>query len=160
MWKRCIARWYHFCLSSCSHAGLVDECMCLYASMPRDNMTPAKLEHYTCTWLTFLSVLAIYRRQRIWWWQCLVKPQVAAWRALLSAWRINGNVQIAKHTAKQILEMEPENAGGYVLLQTSKLLIATCMSVRVLNSRERKKVQRNSRVAPLLKWIMRCICLQ
>jgi hypothetical protein len=31
--------------------------------------------------------------------------------------------------------------------------------VRMLNSRERKKMQRNSRVAPGLKWIMRCIRL-
>jgi pentatricopeptide repeat protein len=34
-------------LSACSHAGLVDEGMHLYASMFRDYMIPAKLEHYT-----------------------------------------------------------------------------------------------------------------
>jgi pentatricopeptide repeat protein len=35
-------------LSACSHAGLVDEGMLLYASMIRHYMIPAKLEHYTC----------------------------------------------------------------------------------------------------------------
>jgi hypothetical protein len=47
--------------------------------------------------------------------------------------------------------MEPENAAGYVLLSTSMLLLATGISVRMLNSRERKKMQRNSQVAPVLK---------
>jgi pentatricopeptide repeat protein len=38
-----------FCLlSACSHAGLVDEGMHLYASMIRDYMISGKLEHYTC----------------------------------------------------------------------------------------------------------------
>jgi hypothetical protein len=46
--------------------------------------------------------------------------------------------------------MEPENAAGYVLLSTS-MLLATGISVRMLNSRETKKMQRNSQVAPGLK---------
>ncbi len=79
------------------------------------------------------------------------KPQVAASRALLSACRINGNVQIARHIAKQILEMEPEMLLVMDCCQTSTLLLATCMSVRVLNGRERKKLERNGRVASGLK---------
>ncbi len=35
-------------LSACSHAGLVDEGMRLYASMIKDYMIAAELEHYTC----------------------------------------------------------------------------------------------------------------
>ncbi|CAK9859193.1 unnamed protein product [Sphagnum jensenii] len=35
-------------LSACSHAGLVDEGMCCYASMVTDYMISAKLEHHTC----------------------------------------------------------------------------------------------------------------
>jgi pentatricopeptide repeat protein len=35
-------------LSACSHAGLVDEGMCCYASMATVHMISAKLEHYTC----------------------------------------------------------------------------------------------------------------
>jgi hypothetical protein len=44
------------------------------------------------------------------------EPDVAAWMALLSACRIHGNVEMADCVAKQILEMEPENAVSYVLL--------------------------------------------
>jgi pentatricopeptide repeat protein len=51
-------------LSAYSHAGQVDEGMRLYASMIKDYMIAAELEHYTCM-VTFLAVLAIFRRQRI-----------------------------------------------------------------------------------------------
>jgi hypothetical protein len=35
-------------LSACSHAGLVDEGICCYASVVTDYMISAKLEHHTC----------------------------------------------------------------------------------------------------------------
>jgi hypothetical protein len=38
--------------------------------------------------------------------------------ALLGACRIHGNVEIAERVAKQILEMDPENAVSYVLLSS------------------------------------------
>jgi len=44
------------------------------------------------------------------------KPHVAAWMALLGACRICGNVEIPECVAKHILEMEHDNATGYVLL--------------------------------------------
>ncbi len=43
--------------------------------------------------------------------------------------------------------------------QTSTLLLATGISGRILNGRQRKKVQRNSQVTPDLNWIMRSIQL-
>jgi hypothetical protein len=56
--------------------------------------------------------------------------------ALLVDYTIHGNVEMAECVAK-ILEMEPENAAG----QTSMLLLATGVSVQMLNHRERKEVQ-------------------
>jgi len=53
-------------LSACSHEGLVDEGMWCYASMVTEYMISAKSEQYT------LAMLAIYRRQKIWSWQCPV----------------------------------------------------------------------------------------
>jgi hypothetical protein len=58
-------------LSACSHEGLVDEGMWCYASMVTEYMISAKSEP-TPVWSTFLAVLAIYRRQKIWSWQCPV----------------------------------------------------------------------------------------
>jgi hypothetical protein len=67
-------------------------------------------------------------------------------RLLPTACRIHGNLEMGEHVAKQIFEMEPENVAGYVLL-----LMPTGISVRMLNSRERKEVKRNSGVAHELK---------
>ncbi len=44
------------------------------------------------------------------------KPYVPAWRALLAACKIHGNVEMVERVAKQFLELEPENAVDYVLL--------------------------------------------
>jgi len=130
-------------LSACSHAGLVDEGMQLYASMIRHYMIPAKLEHYTCM-VDLLGYVGRLQEAENMIMAMPCKQQVAAWRALLSARRNHGNVQMAKHVAKQILDLEPENVAGYGLLSTSMLLLATGISVRMLNIRERKKVQGNN----------------
>ncbi len=102
-------------LSACSHSGLVDEGMHCYASMVTDYMISAKLEHYTC------MVDLLGRAGRLQEAENMVmavpcKPHVAAWMALLGACRIRGNVEMAERVAKQILEMEPNNAAVYVLL--------------------------------------------
>ncbi len=44
------------------------------------------------------------------------KPYVPAWRALLAACKIHGNVEMGERVAKQFIELEPENAVDYVLL--------------------------------------------
>jgi len=78
------------------------------------------------------------------------KPQVAASRALLSACRINGNVQIAKHIAKQILEMEPENAAGYILL--SNIYIAAS-NMHLCESVERQRKEKGAKKQSGCSWI-------
>jgi pentatricopeptide repeat protein len=102
-------------LSACSHAGLVVEDLCCYASMSTIHRISAKLEHYTC--MVDLLGCAGYLQEA----ENMIKampynPNVAVWMALLSACRIHGNVEMAEHVAKQVLELEPENATGYVLL--------------------------------------------
>jgi pentatricopeptide repeat protein len=75
----------------------------------------AKLEHYTC--MVDLLGRAGHLQEA----ENMIKampynPNVAVWMALLGACRIHGNVERAEHVAKQVLELEPENATGYVLL--------------------------------------------
>jgi pentatricopeptide repeat protein len=43
------------------------------------------------------------------------KPHFATWMALLSACRIHKNVEMGERIAKQVIELESENAAGYVL---------------------------------------------
>ncbi len=106
---------HRFLLSACSHAGLVVEGLCCYASMSTIHKISAKLEHYTC------MVDLLGRAGDLQQAENMIKampynPNVAVWMALLGACRIHGNVEMAEHVAKQVLELEPENATGYVLL--------------------------------------------
>jgi pentatricopeptide repeat protein len=102
-------------LSACSDAVLVDEGVHLYGSMIRDYMIPAKLEHYTCM-VDLLGRAGHLQEAENMVMAMPCKPQVAAWMALLGTCRIHGDVEMAEHVAKRVLEMEPENAAGYVLV--------------------------------------------
>jgi hypothetical protein len=89
-------------LSVCRHAGLADEGMHCYASMITDSMIPINLKHYSCMVGP-----------------CAVVTLVASQIALLGACRIHGNVEMGEHFAKQVLQLEPENTAGYVLLSNT-----------------------------------------
>ncbi len=137
-------------LSACSHAGLVDEGMHLYASMLRDYMISAKSEHYTC--MIDLLGCAGHLQEA----ENIIKampctPSVLHGRLCLVLaefmviWRWQNVLlnEFLKWSRKMPLVM--------YCCQTSTLLLATGISVRMLKGRERKKVQRNSQVAPGLK---------
>jgi pentatricopeptide repeat protein len=102
-------------LSACSHAGLVDEGMRCYASMSTVYLISAKLEHYTCM-IDLLGLAGHLQKAENMTKAMPHKPHVNAWKALLSACRNHGNVEMGECVAKQIVELEPENASGYVLL--------------------------------------------
>ena len=44
------------------------------------------------------------------------EPHAVTWRALLGACRIHRNEDLAIYAAKQILKLDPEDAGTYILL--------------------------------------------
>jgi pentatricopeptide repeat protein len=85
--------------SACSHAGLVDEAMHLYASMIRDYRNHTKLEHYNCM-VDLLGRAHHLQEAENMVLEMPYKPQVAAWMALLGACRIHGNVEMAEHVTK------------------------------------------------------------
>ncbi len=65
------------------------------------------------------------------------KPHVAASTTFFSACRIHGYLEIGECVTQWVLEMEPENAEGYVLLSFPPL---SSLSVSLLNSRGRKEM--------------------
>jgi pentatricopeptide repeat protein len=136
-------------LSACSHAGLVDEGMCLYASMIRDYMIPAKLEHYTCM-VDLLGRAGHLQEAENMIMAMPCKPQAAAWMALLGACRIHGNVGMAERVAKRILEMESENAAVYVLLSN---IYAAAGNRHLCENVERQRKERGAKKQPGRTWI-------
>lgn len=102
-------------LSACSHAGLVDWGKDYFYSMNQNYGITPNSRHYTC------MVDLLGRAGRLDEAQNLMRnmpfePDAATWGALLGASRIHGNMDLAEKAAKIMFEMEPENAGMYVLL--------------------------------------------
>jgi pentatricopeptide repeat protein len=105
-------------LSACSHAGLVCEGLCYFDSISLVYGIPAAVEHYTC------MVDLLGRAGHLQAAEDMIKtmscePSAAVWRALLGTCRTHGDVEMGEHIAKRVIELEPENAAGYVLLSNT-----------------------------------------
>jgi len=84
-------------LSACSHAGLVDEGMHLYgSSMTETYMISAKVEHYACM-VDLLGRAGHLQEAENMIKGMPCKPNADVWRALLSACKIHGNVEMGEH---------------------------------------------------------------
>ncbi|CAN6452881.1 unnamed protein product [Victoria cruziana] len=102
-------------LSACSHAGLVDKGMDYFHTMNARYGIKTTPQHYTC----MIDLLG--RAGRLEEAQEMMKsmpfePDATMWGALLGASRIHGDTKLGEIAAERIFQMEPENAGMYVLL--------------------------------------------
>ncbi|GAB4825166.1 hypothetical protein Ancab_008041 [Ancistrocladus abbreviatus] len=102
-------------LTTCSHAALVDEGCDLFDLMRnRYSMVPSP-DHYTCMvdLLGRCDMLnAAYDLIK----SMPIEPHVGAWGALLGACELHGNVELGEVVAARLFELEPCNAGNYVVL--------------------------------------------
>ncbi|XP_057953122.1 pentatricopeptide repeat-containing protein At5g59600 [Malania oleifera] len=102
-------------LTACSHAGMVELGQILFHSMQDKYRIKPRLEHYTC------MVDLLGRAGRLAGAYDLIKampiePDLFVWGALLGACRNHGNIELAEIAAKHLSELEPESAGGRLLL--------------------------------------------
>ncbi|KAK9287507.1 hypothetical protein L1049_015928 [Liquidambar formosana] len=102
-------------LFACSHAGLVEDGWYYFRLMKELFGIDPGREHYGCI-IDLLgragkldkAVKLIHEME--------CKPDAVTWRTLLSACRVHCNVELAIYAAKQILKLDPEDAGTYILL--------------------------------------------
>ncbi|XP_050226388.1 pentatricopeptide repeat-containing protein At5g66500, mitochondrial [Mercurialis annua] len=105
-------------LSACGHSGLVEESWKLFHLMRAKYGIEPGVEHYSC----FIDSLGRAGKIEDAW--CVfhdmekkgVKPTSAIWAALLNACSANVDVSGGAFAAKKLLELEPTNAGNYVML--------------------------------------------
>ncbi len=136
-------------LSACSHAGFVDEGLRFNALMTTVYRIPAKLEHYTCM-VDLLGRAGHLQEAENMIQGMPCKPNAAIWRALLGACRIHGNVEMGERMAKRVLELEPKNAAGFVLLSN---LYAATGNLELSESVERQRKERDAKKQPGHTWI-------
>ncbi|KDP22092.1 hypothetical protein JCGZ_25923 [Jatropha curcas] len=102
-------------LSACRHAGMIKEGLQLFNSMVQDfKMTPT-LSHYGCV-VDLLGRGGSLNEAREFINSMPIEPDASVWRALLSACRVHSNTEIAAEIFENLVELEPTNAGNYILL--------------------------------------------
>ncbi|KAI3429070.1 DYW_deaminase domain-containing protein [Psidium guajava] len=102
-------------LGACSHAGLVEDGKMVFDSMVREHRIFPSVEHYACM-VDLLGranrldeAAKIIEEMRI-------EPGPKVWGSLLGSCRIHCNVELAERASARLFELEPTNAGNYVLL--------------------------------------------
>ncbi|XP_059662283.1 putative pentatricopeptide repeat-containing protein At3g25970 [Cornus florida] len=102
-------------LSSCCHAGLVNEAQFYLRSMfERHGVIPC-LEHYACI-VDMLGRVGFLEDAKKTIDHMPICPDAQIWQILLSACNIHGNVDLGKIAARKLLELQPENDSAYILL--------------------------------------------
>ncbi|KAL5723643.1 hypothetical protein ACHQM5_007017 [Ranunculus cassubicifolius] len=102
-------------LSACGHSGFVDEGLKYFEELVNIESIKLREDHYSC--LVDLcgragrmqEAYAIIKRIG-------TKASACVWGALLAGCNVHGNVELGRIAAKKLLEVEPENAGTYMLL--------------------------------------------
>ncbi|KAM0068144.1 putative tetratricopeptide-like helical domain superfamily, DYW domain-containing protein [Helianthus debilis subsp. tardiflorus] len=102
-------------LSGCSHSRLVDEGLFIFNSMRRVHMIEPDSEHHSCV-VDILSRAGRLEEAYQFIQNMVIEPTASAWGALLGACRVYKNVDLARIAANRLFEIEPHNAGNYVLL--------------------------------------------
>eukprot|EP01018_Ginkgo_biloba_P033238 Gb_27958 [translate_table: standard] len=109
-------------LSACSHAGLVDEGWQYFDHMSEYCITPT-VEHYACM-VDLLGRAGHLDEAESFINKMPLEPIASIWGALLGACRIHRNIEVGERAAAHLFELEPDNAGNYVLL--SNIYAAAC----------------------------------
>ncbi|KAA8519066.1 hypothetical protein F0562_013322 [Nyssa sinensis] len=110
-------------LSACSQVGLVRKGQRLFDLMRHAYSLEPKAEHYSCLVDILGRAGQIDKAMRVVCEMPLGKKDGAVLGALLGACKLHGDVRLANHIGEELIELEPTNSGGYVLLASA---YATC----------------------------------
>ncbi|PKA55834.1 Pentatricopeptide repeat-containing protein [Apostasia shenzhenica] len=103
-------------LSACSHTGLVDKGIKIFKSMKRSYELEPKSQHYCC----LIDILgragrigeAIHVLNKI----PLSEKDSAVLSAMLGACKVHGEIQTARRMVEEIIDIDPNSSGTFVLL--------------------------------------------
>ncbi|KAK4804288.1 hypothetical protein SAY86_004105 [Trapa natans] len=100
-------------LSACSHAGLVEDGIKMFDTMPRDYGVIPQLDHYACM-VDILGRAGRVLEARKLINQMPMEPDSVVWSAFLGACRKHGETQLAAQAAARVMELDPLHSSGYV----------------------------------------------
>lgn len=131
-------------LSACTHAGMVNEGKSYFTNMTIQHEIEPNLMHYGCL-VDLLGRAGKLREAYEVIKNMPMKPNAIVWGTLLSACRLHMDVEMADIAAEQLLELEPENEGVYVLLCN---IYATCKKWERLQALRKIAMERGIKKTP------------
>ncbi|KAL3638822.1 hypothetical protein CASFOL_016729 [Castilleja foliolosa] len=102
-------------LTACSHAGLVDDGCRYFDLMTSEYSISPSADHYACM-VNLLGKSGKLKAACGLIWSMPVETNAGAWGALLEACRLHCDIELGEVVARRLFEVEPRNAGNYVLL--------------------------------------------
>ncbi|XP_050235747.1 pentatricopeptide repeat-containing protein At4g21065 [Mercurialis annua] len=101
-------------LYACSHCGLVNEGFNYFKKMEGYGIVP-RMEHYGCM-VDLLGRSGLVKEAYEYIQNMALQPNAVIWRTLLGACTIQGNSALGEIARAQLLLLEPNHSGDYVLL--------------------------------------------
>ncbi|EOY17313.1 hypothetical protein QUC31_001418 [Theobroma cacao] len=135
-------------LCACSYGGLVEEGLQFFESMKHYDVETSA-EHYCCVVDLFGRAGRLAEAENFILTSCF-KDNAVIWRALLSACRVYKDTVTAKHAARKVIELQPQEAASYVLvynIYADAAVEPLAASVREMMGRQGVKKE------PGLSWI-------
>ncbi|XP_042517665.1 pentatricopeptide repeat-containing protein At3g04750, mitochondrial [Macadamia integrifolia] len=102
-------------LTACSHCGMVEPGLEIFNSMKKNYGIEPGVEHYGCL-VDLLGRAGRLADAKDVIEKMPIKPSGSVWGAMLSACKAYGDVELAETALMELLKLEPEKEGGYVLL--------------------------------------------
>lgn len=102
-------------LGACSHGGLVDVGKRLFKSMVERHGISPSVEHYACM-VDLLGRANLLNEASEIIKNMTIEPGPKVWGSLLGSCKIHCNVELAERASTHLFELEPTNAGNYVIL--------------------------------------------
>ncbi|KAL2940792.1 hypothetical protein RDABS01_029142 [Bienertia sinuspersici] len=136
-------------LSACSHSGMVEKGLELYRSMVNDFNVNPLLVHYGCM-VDLLGRAGYIDEAKEIINSMPFEPDASVWRALLSACRAHSDLKLAKSIFQKLLEVEPNNAGNYIMLSNICADVGLWSEVRDLRMHLKEKGLKKN---PGMSWI-------
>ncbi|XP_021911057.1 pentatricopeptide repeat-containing protein At3g04750, mitochondrial-like [Carica papaya] len=102
-------------LTACSHSGLLDLGLKIFNTMNKNYGIQPEIKHYGCL-VDLLGRSGRLAEAKDVVEKMPMKPSRSIWGTILSACRAHGNLEMAETALTELLKLEPEKEGGYILL--------------------------------------------
>lgn len=102
-------------LCACCHSGLAEKGHRIFIDMTSSFSVSPELEHYSC-YIDLLSRVGLVEEALKVVFSMPFEPNKFVWGALLGGCLLHSKVELAQYVSKRLVEMDPDNSAGYVIL--------------------------------------------